>query len=163
MRIKAVHITNYRKIIDAKINMEDNVTVIAGANNSGKTSLVELFNAVFGSQKGKFRKEDIPVEECHKWSKEVYPIFAGAFQSGKKQEENLKDIFDQIESIAKPEDSLLIPPITLEVQVDYDKDRDDIRCFADSIMEFSPENTSFPKSLTIDLIAVDKVKASILG
>ena len=55
MRIKAVHITNYRKIIDAKINMEDNVTVIAGANNSGKTSLVELFNAVFGSQKGKFR------------------------------------------------------------------------------------------------------------
>lgn len=143
MRIKAVHITNYRKIIDAKINMEDNVTVIAGANNSGKTSLVELFNAVFGSQKGKFRKEDIPVEECHKWSKEVYPIFAGAFQSGKKQEENLKDIFDQIESIAKPEDSLLIPPITLEVQVDYDKDRDDIRCFADYIMEFSPENTSF--------------------
>ena len=143
MRIKAVHITNYRKIIDAKINMEDNVTVIACANNSGKTSLVELFNAVFGSQKGKFRKEDIPVEECHKWSKEVYPIFAGAFQSGKKQEENLKDIFDQIESIAKPEDSLLIPPITLEVQVDYDKDRDDIRCFADYIMEFSPENTSF--------------------
>lgn len=123
--------------------MEDNVTVIAGANNSGKTSLVELFNAVFGSQKGKFRKEDIPVEECHKWSKEVYPIFAGAFQSGKKQEENLKDIFDQIESIAKPEDALLIPPITLEVQVDYDKNRDDIRCFADYIMEFSPENTSF--------------------
>ena len=24
--------------------MEDNITVIAGANNSGKTSLVELFN-----------------------------------------------------------------------------------------------------------------------
>ena len=46
MRIKAVHITNFRKIIDAEINMEDNITVIAGANNSGKTSLVELFNAV---------------------------------------------------------------------------------------------------------------------
>lgn len=143
MRIKAVHITNYRKIIDAKINMEDNITVIAGANNSGKTSLVELFNAVFGSQMGKFCKEDIPVEECHKWSKEVYPIVASAFQSGKNQEENLKDIFAQTESIAKPEDALLIPPITLEVQVDYDKDRDDIRCFADYIMEFSPENTSF--------------------
>lgn len=106
IRIKAVHITNYRKIIDAKINMEDNITVIAGANNGGKTSLVELFNAVFGSQKGKFRKEDIPVEECHKWSNEVYPIFASAFQSGKKQEENLKSIFAQIESIAKLEDAL---------------------------------------------------------
>ena len=28
MKIKTVHITNYRKIIDAKINMEDNITVI---------------------------------------------------------------------------------------------------------------------------------------
>lgn len=143
MRIKAVHITNFRKIIDAEINMEDNITVIAGANNSGKTSLVELFNAVFGSQKGKFRKEDIPAEACQKWSEKVYPVFASAFLSGKKQEENLKDIFAQIESIEKPEDALLIPPITLKVQVDYDKDQDDIRCFADYIMEFSPENTSF--------------------
>ena len=143
MRIKVVHITNFRKIIDAKIHMEDNITVIAGANNSGKTSLVELFNAVFGSQKGKFRKEDIPAEKCHKWSEQVYPVFASAFQSGKKQEENLKDIFAQIESATKPEDALLIPPITLKVQVDYDKNQDDIRCFADYIMEFSPENTSF--------------------
>lgn len=143
MRIKVIHITNFRKIIDAKINMEDNITVIAGANNSGKTSLVELFNMVFGNQKGKFRKEDIPAEECHKWSGQVYPIFATAFQSGKKKEETLEDIFDQIESTEKLENALLIPPITLKVQVDYDKDQDDIRCFADYIMEFSPENTCF--------------------
>lgn len=143
MRIKAVHITNFRKIIDAEINMEDNITVIAGANNSGKTSLVELFNAVFGKQKGKFRREDIPAEECQKWSGQVYPIFATAFQSGKKKDETLEDVFVQIESTGKPEDTLLIPPITLKVQVDYDIDQDDIRCFADYIMEFSPENTSF--------------------
>ena len=31
MKIKTVHITNYRKIIDAKINMEDNITVIVNA------------------------------------------------------------------------------------------------------------------------------------
>ena len=40
MKIKVVHVMNFRKIIDAEINMEDNITVIAGANNSGKTSLV---------------------------------------------------------------------------------------------------------------------------
>ena len=39
MKIKAVQIANFRKIIDAEINMEDNITVVAGANNSGKTSL----------------------------------------------------------------------------------------------------------------------------
>ena len=53
MKIKAVQVKNYRKILDAVINMEDSITVIAGANNSGKTSLVELFNAVFGSQREK--------------------------------------------------------------------------------------------------------------
>lgn len=137
MKIKVVHVMNFRKIIDAEINMEDNITVIAGANNSGKTSLVELFNAVFGSQKGKFCKDDIPAEACYNWSKQVYPVFATAFQSGKKQGETLEDIFAQIE------EAIVIPPMTLRVEVDYDKDQDDIRYFADYIMEFSPENTSF--------------------
>ena len=92
MKIKTVHITNYRKIIDAKINMEDNITVIAGANNSGKTSIVELFNAVFGSQKGRLGKEDIPAEDCHKWSEQVFPVFVAAFQSGKKKAEALEEV-----------------------------------------------------------------------
>lgn len=149
MRIKAVHITNFRKIIDAEINMEDNITVIAGTNNSGKTSLVELFNAGFGRQRG---KEDIPAEECQKWSGQVYPIFATAFQSGKKKDETLEDIFVQIEPTGKPEDTLLIPPITLKVQVDYDIDQDDIRCFADYIMEFCPR---IPASiLSIDMESI---------
>ncbi len=43
MKIKSIEISNYRKIKKAKLNMEDNITVLAGANNSGKTSLVELF------------------------------------------------------------------------------------------------------------------------
>ena len=41
MRIKTIHIFNYRKLLDTKINMEENITVIAGANNGGKTSLVQ--------------------------------------------------------------------------------------------------------------------------
>lgn len=114
MKIKTVHITNYRKIIDAKINMEDNITVIAGANNSGKTSIVELFNAVFGSQKGRLGKEDIPAEDCHKWSEQVFPVFVAAFQPGKKKAEALEEIFARIVSTGKPEDAILISPITLK-------------------------------------------------
>lgn len=62
---------------------------------------------------------------------------------GNYKDEALEDVFVQIESTGKPEDALLISPIPLKVQVDYDIDQDDIRCFADYIMEFSPENTSF--------------------
>lgn len=143
MKIKAVHIENFRKIKEVKINMEDDITVVAGANNSGKTSLVELFNAVFGTQKKKFGKEDFSAEECCKWSERVYPIFANAFLSRESREEILKDIFALIESIDNPDNAILMRPIILKVQVDYDKDQDDIRNFADYIMELSPQNNSF--------------------
>ena len=71
-----VHITNFRKIIDAEIHMEDNITVIAGANNSGKTSLVELFNAVFGSQKPiqrgvQERVQEAPIESLNEAIDEI--------------------------------------------------------------------------------------------
>lgn len=91
MKIKTIHISNYRKIINAKINMEDNITVIAGANNSGKTSLVELFNSIFSNAKGKLCCDDLPATECQKWSKSVYPSINAVF-SAKKREKILFQI-----------------------------------------------------------------------
>jgi hypothetical protein len=93
MKIKAVQVKNYRKILDAVINMEDSITVIAGANNSGKTSLVELFNAVFSSQRGKIRKDDIPAEMLRMWSEEIYSVFYKVFSPERSKEEVLKDFF----------------------------------------------------------------------
>lgn len=61
--------------------MEDNITVLAGANNSGKTSLVELFDSVFAKPKGKLslNKNDFPVELCEEWEKRVFPLFKEVF------------------------------------------------------------------------------------
>lgn len=71
MKIKSIEISNYRKIRNAKLNMEDNITVLAGTNNSGKTSLVELFDSIFAKPKGKLclNKTDLPVELCEEWGK----------------------------------------------------------------------------------------------
>lgn len=54
MKITTIQISGFRKILKATINMEDDITVIAGANNSGKTSIVELFNYVCDSTKSRF-------------------------------------------------------------------------------------------------------------
>lgn len=143
MKIKTIQISNYRKVNDAKINMEDNMTVIAGANNSGKTSLVELFNVVFGNTKCNFCVDDIPATECQKWSDCAFSQLYTAFEAHKTKEEIVSDICEQILPSKKPEDAMLIPPITMKIQVDYDESEDDIRCFADYIMEFDPTNTSF--------------------
>lgn len=143
MKIKSIHISNYRKIINAKINMEDNITVIAGANNSGKTSLVELFNSIFGNAKGKLCCDDLPATECQKWSKSVYPSINALFSAKKEREDTISDIIELVVSPGKPEDAILMPPLEIKIQIDYDENEDDIRNFADYIMEFDPSNTSF--------------------
>lgn len=123
--------------------MEDNITVIAGANNSGKTSLVELLNSVFGNSKGKFCCDDLSAIECQKWSNNIYPKFSVAFNSGKIKENVISDICEIISPSTTPEDAILMPPIEMKIQVDYNEKEDDIRHFADYIMEFEPANTSF--------------------
>ena len=143
MKIKSIEILNYRKIKKALLNMEDDITVLAGANNSGKTSLIELFDSVFAKPKGKLslNKNDFPVESCEQWSKTAYPLFRSAFLLFENKEDTLTEIREKILEANTP---VLIPPITVKIQVDYDKNgKQDIRNFADYIMELSPDNTSF--------------------
>lgn len=142
MKIKSIEICNYRKIKKAKINMENNITVFAGANNSGKTSLVELFDSVFAKPKGKLSlsKKDFPVEICEEWSKNAYPLFYNAFTACQNKEETIKTINEKVFQSLNP---VLISPITINIQIEYDETKDDIRNFADYIMELSNDNTSF--------------------
>lgn len=142
MKIKSIIIYNYRKIQQAQINMEDNITILAGANNSGKTSLVELLDSVFAKPKGKLalNKNDFPVELCEQWRKDVYPLFYNAFTRSENKEKTITVISEKMFQCEKP---ILISPITIHIQIEYDKGKDDIRNFADYIMELSDNNTSF--------------------
>ncbi|WP_300842059.1 AAA family ATPase [uncultured Acetatifactor sp.] len=47
MKLKKIAITNYRQFQNAVINFDDELTILAGANNSGKTSIIELFKRLF--------------------------------------------------------------------------------------------------------------------
>lgn len=48
MKLVKMIINNYRQFEKAELDFDDNVTIIAGANNSGKTSLVTLIkNYIF--------------------------------------------------------------------------------------------------------------------
>jgi len=143
MKLKTIEITGYRQIREAKINMESNITIIAGANNSGKTSLVELFNIVFGSSKAKLCCDDISIIECQEWSNKIYPYVLATFNAKKSKEETVTEICELIFSFSDPNKAIVIPPIEVKIQVDYDKDNDDIRNFADYLMDFDIDNTSF--------------------
>ena len=66
--------------------MEDDITVIAGANNSGKTSIVELFNYVFNA-KGALCSDDFPVYESQEWCTAVFPYFQAQFKQENKKDD----------------------------------------------------------------------------
>ena len=123
--------------------MDDDITIIAGANNSGKTSLVELFNVVFGNKKKRLDLFDFSAVECQKWSNDIYLKLVNIFASNELMEDAIPAICDLIFPLAVPEDAIQIPPIEVKIQVDYSEKKDDIRNFADYIMELDPKNVSF--------------------
>jgi len=143
MKIKTIHISNYRKICNAKINIDDNITVVAGANNSGKTSLIELLNHIIGEANSKLCVSDFPAKKCQAWCETIYPEILDIFQTQQSKKERL----NKISELIAPSDDLATPilmlPIEVKIQVDYDKNNDDIRQFADYIMDFDKNSTSF--------------------
>ena len=64
MRIKEVQIENFRLLRDVTVGFEDRTTLIVGRNNSGKTSIAELFRSLLGEKVPSFRIEDFSLV-CH--------------------------------------------------------------------------------------------------
>lgn len=58
MRIEKVRAEGFRLLQDVEIMLEPNSTVIVGRNNSGKTSLTDIFDRFTGETGARFRLED---------------------------------------------------------------------------------------------------------
>jgi putative ATP-dependent endonuclease of OLD family len=61
MKIKSLHIKNFRLLRDVNISLEDMTTVIVGRNNSGKTSLTEIFRRLLSDKAPYFSLYDFNV------------------------------------------------------------------------------------------------------
>jgi len=60
IKIKSVHIKNYRSIKDSKkIEINDKVTIFAGKNESGKTNILTAIQAFYNDE---FKEDDVPVD-----------------------------------------------------------------------------------------------------
>lgn len=59
MQIKKISIKNFRLLKEVQLSLEEKTTVIVGRNNSGKTSLTELFRRLLSSNSPSFSLEDI--------------------------------------------------------------------------------------------------------
>lgn len=143
MKLGKIQINRFRQLDQVILNFEDNITVIAGSNNSGKTSLTELLGYVFAPLQGKISSSDIPIKECENWANEMFEAVRIVFE--KSTEKNIR--LSEISNLVFPSDdnipALIIPPIEIKIQVDYDPATDDIRNFADFLMDLDKNKNSF--------------------
>lgn len=153
MKLKTLHIENYRQFSKTKINFEDEITILAGSNNSGKTSLVELFGKIFEDGSSRLCEKDIPITIVKKWSDRIYILLNKHLSTKESKEKKLLAISEELnrekifnekyvsESINILEeiksDSLLI-----NLEVVYDKG-ENIEKFSDFLMDLDDTVQSF--------------------
>jgi putative ATP-dependent endonuclease of the OLD family len=60
MKIKSIHIKNYRLLKDFKLDLEDELSLVLGKNNTGKTSILSALDKFINSNsdKNKFTSDD---------------------------------------------------------------------------------------------------------
>ncbi len=130
MKITKVRVSNFRLLQEITVDFDDVVTLIVGRNNSGKTSLAELFNNFFsGGAKSKFRFEDFSLNVYPKFleSLKYYEEYAAAVESVEDEEEILKK-----EKIYKK----AFPKIVLEIFLEYgDEDDGKLAAISDFLMD----------------------------
>jgi predicted ATP-binding protein involved in virulence len=126
MKIVNMSVKNYRQFKNAELNFDDGITILAGANNSGKTSLITLIKNVFTKEKAEYSESDIPAVNMQNWINMVYPLFKKFFNDKKTVESIEKDLVENI----IPEDENLpriaISTTELKIHISYDPAVDDI-------------------------------------
>ncbi|MEH1008250.1 AAA family ATPase [Winogradskyella sp. ECml5-4] len=162
MKIKKIEVQNFRLLENINCNLEDDITLIVGKNNTGKTSFFEAIKLATSTD-GKFIFED--------FSQSTYTVFKSSYN--KYLESKKEGITEEDREELEKQLLVEIPKIKINFEIEYDKisneslvelsefitDLEDARNDATICVSFEPKNTlkvfhSFEnrKDKSIDLI-----------
>tara|TARA_R110002072_G_scaffold271082_1_gene431036 strand:- start:9194 stop:11269 length:2076 start_codon:yes stop_codon:yes gene_type:complete len=118
MKIKHIEIKNFRLLRSVAVGLEEHTTLIVGRNNSGKTSIAELFRRLLSDKTPTFRLEDFSLG-CH---------------------ENFWTAFEAFRADASAADVCgHLPSITVTLDIAYDVDAPDLGPLSDCIIDLNPD------------------------
>lgn len=118
MKIKTIEIKNFRLIEDGSLNLEDDITLIVGKNNSGKTSLVDIFFELLERATTRFQLTD--------FSSNSFAKFTNAYQKFQEYIKSKKDKEDEKVQIEKRKlIGEALPSINLNILIEYNKGNKD--------------------------------------
>lgn len=118
MIIKEIRIRNYRLLRNVQMTLDDRSTLVVGRNNTGKTSLAEIFRSFLAGSSPRLKYEDF-----NHSSLSEFEIALTAFQEGVPEED------------LRP----LIPTIELELLVNYRDDADAYGVLGDFIIDLDED------------------------
>lgn len=130
MKLSKVHIKNFRLLENVELCFEEKVTVIVGRNNSGKTSLTEVFKRLL-IERPSFRLEDFSLSV---W--EGFWEGCEMFKAGKEEAE-IREV---------------LPEIELRLFIHYGG-VDDLQLLSEFIIDLNEECTTAQVNLTYRLEA----------
>lgn len=143
MKLENIIIENYRQFEKAELSFDAGITILAGANNSGKTSLINLIRNIFVDEKNDYSISDIPAKNIQEWIDWAYPVFYNFFKSDKSA-----DAIDaELINLIIPEDNAVPPHLInttcIKIHISYNPELDDIKLFADYIMDLDEKKHDF--------------------
>lgn len=115
MKIKNIHIKNFRLLSGISINLEEDITLIVGRNNTGKTSLLEVIK-VFLSSEDKLSFEDFSQQSYNKF-KELYAEYLKTLDPDISETDKNK-----LEETIQKE----FPKIQFQIEFEYNKIKDSL-------------------------------------
>ena len=142
MHLVKVKIINYRQLQNVELDLQDSLTVLAGPNNSGKTTLISVLKGMFYDKKLRFNYSDIPTNLSTAWLDKILPVFQTIMTKHDK-ETGIREIVKQISSNEAFAANYVMESFQAQIQVDYDPVSDDIQFFSDYLMDIDENKHSF--------------------
>ncbi|KAA9341161.1 ATP-dependent nuclease [Larkinella humicola] len=131
MKIAKVRVQNFRLLQDVTIQLHDQTTLVVGRNNSGKTSLTEVFCKFLENKGSHFKFEDISIGSHPKYLEayDLYQIYVSSKQNQEVEEEQIRK---------EAEYKAALPGIRLDLHIEY-QEEDDLTALSTFIMDLDPD------------------------
>ncbi len=115
MKIKNIKVKNFRLLSNISVNLEEDITLIVGRNNTGKTSLLEVIK-VFLSSEDKISFEDFSQSSYNEFKK-LYSEYLKTLHPD-ISETNKEELEESIQN--------KFPKIQFQIEFEYDKIKDSL-------------------------------------
>lgn len=121
MRIEEFEVKNFRLLVDAKLALEAETTVVVGRNNSGKTSLSEIVRRLLGDGAAAFQLEDFSCA-CYDKFREALALHLGTSSDAEVR--------------------AVLPAIELRAKFSYDPAKADLGPLSSFVIDLDPTCTT---------------------